>query len=170
MMGAGKSTVGAALAQRLGWRYVDTDDEVSARRGQSVPEMWRALGEPAFRAEEAAVLRAAAASAEPVVVAVAGGALLDAANRAIVAEAGLVVWLRAEVATLVGRVGSGEGRPLLDGGAAEALARLYEGRRPLYQEVAHVTVDVDARSPGDVVDTIAEAVGAAGRSGAAADA
>jgi 3-dehydroquinate synthase len=170
MMGAGKSTVGAALAQRLGWRYLDTDDEVSARKGRSVPEIWRTEGEPAFRAEEAAVLREAAASAEPVVVAVAGGALLEAANRTIVAEAGLVVWLRAEVATLAGRVGSGEGRPLLDGGAAEAVARLDEGRRPLYQGVAHVTVDVDDRSPGDVVDTIADAVGAAGWSGAPAGA
>ncbi len=170
MMGAGKSTVGSALARRLGWRYLDSDDEIVGRRGMTVPEIWRSEGEPAFRAEEAAVLRAAAASAEPVVVAVAGGALLEVANRAVVAEAGLVVWLRAEVATLADRVGSGDGRPLLDGDAAAALGRLYEQRRPIYRAVAELTVDVDGRSPDAVVDVIVGALPAVGPTGAAADA
>jgi shikimate kinase len=170
MMGAGKSTVGSTLARRLGWRYLDSDEEIVGRRGLTVPEIWRAEGEPAFRAEEAAVLRAAASSAEPVVVAVAGGALLEVANRTVVAEAGLVVWLRAEVATLADRVGAGEGRPLLDGDAPAALARLYQQRRPIYQAVAELTVDVDSRSPDAVVDVIVEALQAAGHAGTAADA
>ncbi|MGI8753771.1 MAG: shikimate kinase [Acidimicrobiales bacterium] len=170
MMGAGKSTVGSTLAQRLGWRYLDSDDEIVARRGLTVPEIWRTEGEPAFRAEEATVLRTAAASAEPVVVAVAGGALLEVANRAVVAGAGLVVWLRAEVATLADRVGSGDGRPLLDGDAPAALARLYEQRRAVYQAVAEVTIDVDGRRPEMVVDEIVGALRAAGLTGAAADA
>lgn len=166
MMGAGKSTVGSTLARRLGWRYLDSDDEIVQRRGMTVPEIWRSQGEPAFRAEESAVLRVAAASAEPVVVAVAGGALMDEANRAVVAAAGLVVWLRAEVTTLAERVGSGDGRPLLDGDAPAALARLYEQRRPLYEAVAELIVDVDGRSPEAVAEVIVDAVVA----GAAADA
>ncbi|MDQ6781860.1 MAG: shikimate kinase [Actinomycetota bacterium] len=170
MMGAGKSTVGSALAERLGWPYLDSDDEIVRRRGLTVPEIWKAEGERAFRAEEAAVLAVAATSAQPVVVAVAGGALLDEANRSVVAGAGLVVWLRADVATLAHRVGSGQGRPLLDGDAPAALARLYEQRRPIYQAVADVTVDVDGRSPEAVVDLIVDALQAAANVGQAAGA
>ncbi|MDQ2729132.1 MAG: shikimate kinase [Actinomycetota bacterium] len=170
MMGAGKSTVGSILACRLGWRYRDSDDEIVAQRGLTVPEIWRTEGEPAFRAEEGTVLRAAAASLQPVVVAVGGGALLEVANRAVLAEAGLVVWLRADVATLASRVGSGEGRPLLDGDAPAALTRIYEQRRSVYQTVAEVTIDVDGRSPDAVADVVVGALQAAGVTGAVAGA
>ncbi|MDQ6840006.1 MAG: shikimate kinase [Actinomycetota bacterium] len=162
MMGAGKSTVGSALGERLGWPYLDSDQEIVRRRGLTVPEIWRTEGEPAFRVEESSVLREAAATPEPVVVAVAGGALLEAGNRAVVGHAGLVVWLRAELATLADRVGSGDGRPLLDGDARAALARLYEQRRPVYAAVAELIVDVDGRRPDEVVDVIVEALRAAG--------
>lgn len=159
MMGAGKSTVGAALADRLGWPYLDSDTEIVRRRGMTVPEIWRSEGEPAFRAEEAAVLRAAVASAGPSVIAVAGGALLDPANRAAVTGAGLVVWLRAGVDTLADRVGAGEGRPLLDGDPRSALARLEAQRRPVYQATASVTLDVDGHVPGELVDVICGLLG-----------
>ena len=105
-------------------------------------------------------------------VAVAGGAVLEAANRAVVAGAGLVVWLRAEVATLADRVGSGEGRPLLDGdapGGTDPALRAAPTRST--RLVAEVTVDVDGRSPDEVVDAIVAALGGGGGSaGAAADA
>lgn len=161
MMGAGKSTVGSGLAARLGWPYLDSDAEIVARRGMTVPEIWKAEGEPAFRAEESAVLRDAASSSQPVVVAVAGGALLDEGNRSLVRAAGLVVWLRAEVTTLAGRVGSGEGRPLLEGDAAASLARLYEQRRPIYESVAEMIVDVEGRPPDELVELIVERIGQA---------
>lgn len=158
MMGAGKSTVGAALAAHLGWAYLDSDAEIVRRRGMTVPEIWRAEGEPAFRAEESAVLAAAAVSSEAVVVGVAGGALLDPANRALVRGAGSVVWLRAAVTTLAERVGAGEGRPLLDGGAATALARLYVEREPIYAAMADVVVDVEGRSPEKIVELVVAAL------------
>lgn len=160
MMGAGKSTVGTALAARLGWPYLDSDGEVVRRRGMTVSEIWRSEGEAAFRAEESAVLRAAVASNGPVVVAVAGGALLDPANQDLVAGAGLVVWLRADVATLADRVGEGAGRPLLDGDAPAALRRLETDRRAVYAAAASVTLDVDGRTPGELVDAICGRLGA----------
>ena len=75
------------------------------------------------------------------------GAVLDLENRAVIRQAGLVVWLRADVATLAARVGVGTGRPLLDGGPAAALARLVVERAPVYAELADLVYDVDRLSP-----------------------
>jgi shikimate kinase len=154
MMGAGKSTAGHLLAERLGWVYLDSDHEILLRTGRTVPEIWHAQGEAAFRAEEAAVLAEAIASMEPAVVGVAGGAVLDPANRARIVRAGLVVWLRVCVATLIARVGDGAGRPLLEGDPAGALTRLDAARRPIYASLAQFVVDVDDLSPAEVADRI----------------
>lgn len=154
MMGAGKTTTGRLLADRLHWTYLDSDDEIERQTGRTVPQIWEADGEPAFRAEETRVLREACTSQQPVVVSVAGGAVLDPQNREVIARAGLVVWLRADVDTLARRVGSGAGRPLLKRGPAEALARLSKERAPLYAELANVEFDVDRMSPPQVVQSI----------------
>lgn len=158
MMGAGKTTVGRLLAERLQWPYLDSDDEVERRTGRSVPEIWKSDGEAAFRREEAAVLAEACRLDGPVVVSVAGGAVLDYANRALIRECGLVVWLRAAVPTLAARVGSGAGRPLLESGPASALAKLLEKRAPVYEELAQQVYDVDRLSPPQVVDLIVDAM------------
>lgn len=159
MMGAGKSTVGLALARRLGWVYLDSDEQVMLRTGRSVPELFAERGEAAFRAEEKQVLEEAVASDRPAVVSVAGGAVLDPDNRAAIRNGGKVVWLRAAVGTLAARVGTGDGRPLLGDDPAAALARLYEERRPLYAELADVVVDVDGLTPQDAVGQIVGALG-----------
>lgn len=155
MMGAGKTTIGRALADRLGWRHLDSDEQVEARTGRSVPEIFAAEGEAAFRAEESAALAAAVADGPGLVVSVAGGAVLDPENRALLREAGTVVWLRAEVDTLARRVGKGAGRPLLGTDPGADLAQLYEERRPLYEELADVVVDVDGLRPAEAVEKIA---------------
>ena len=154
MMGAGKTTVGRALAERLGCPYLDSDEQVQHNTGRTVPEILEADGEPAFRAEERKALMQAVSSDGPVVVSVAGGAVLDPDNRRAIREAGTVVWLRADVATLVDRVGTGNGRPLLGDDVAGNLARLYEQRRPIYADLADVVVDVDALTRTAVVDRI----------------
>lgn len=154
MMGAGKSTTGHLLATRLGWLYLDSDEEIVRSTGQSVPEIWEARGEAAFRAEEARVLAEATASDRSAVIAVAGGAVLDPVNRRRIRGAGVVIWLRAGVATLTTRVGSGAGRPLLEDGPSAALAELAAEREPLYRELADVDVDVEELGPGEVVDAI----------------
>jgi len=158
MMGAGKTTVGRALAQRFGWPYLDSDEEVRRRTGRTVPQLFAERGEAAFRIEESAVLAEACSSRHPVVVSVAGGAVLDPANRRLLSTSGLVVWLRASLATLTQRVGDGRTRPLLGDDPSVVLARLYPERARLYEELAEVVVDVDDL-PGDrVVERVARIV------------
>ena len=158
MMGSGKTTVGRVLAQRLGWPYVDSDAQVEQSTGRTVPEILEQDGEAAFRAEEKRALAEAATSDGPLVVSVAGGAVLDPDNRHLLRQGGTVVWLRAEAATLTRRVGDGRGRPLLGGDVEGNLKRLYDQRRPLYEELADVVVDVDNLSPSEVVDRVVQAL------------
>jgi shikimate kinase len=160
MMGVGKSTVGRLLAERLGWPYLDSDEQVQRHTGRTVPEIFAADGEPAFRAEEKRALAEAASGDTPVVVSVAGGAVLDPDNRTLLRDRGKVVWLRANLDTMAERVGEGEGRPLLSGagGPAVALAQLYPQRRPVYEDLADLVVDVDQITPGEVVDKIVAAL------------
>lgn len=154
MMGAGKTTVGRLLAGRLGWPYWDSDDQVEQATGHTVAELFDAGGEPGFRSLETDALRQALAAPSDEVVSVAGGAVLDPANRRLLQRSGTVVWLRADPATLAARLGDGAGRPLLEGDAAGALRRLDAVRRPLYGEVADVVVDVDRLTPDEVAERV----------------
>jgi shikimate kinase len=154
MMGAGKTTVGQLVADRLGWDYLDSDAMVESATGSTVRQIFEALGEPAFRIEETAALERALSHPRPVVVSVAGGAVLDPVNRARLRDGGIVVWLRARLDTLVARVGDGAGRPLLAGDTPKALAALEAQRRPLYAEVATFGIDVDDRAPADISDEV----------------
>lgn len=158
MMGAGKSTIGRALSGKLAWPYFDSDVEVERRTGMTVRQLFETQGEAAFRAEEKAVLQAALAGEGPRVVSVAGGAVLDPDNRRLVRGAGLVVWLRAMIPTLVAHVARGSHRPLLGDDPAGALARLYPARRRVYEEVAEVIVDVDDLRPDEICDRILDAL------------
>jgi shikimate kinase len=157
MMGSGKSTVGRTLADRLEWRYLDSDEEVEAATGKTVPEIFATEGEAAFRYQESLALTKAVALEEPAVIGVAGGAVLDPDNRKVNREAGLVVWLRADPDVLSERVGNGSGRPLLGDDPAAAVHRLYAERRPIYEELADLTVDTDRLSPDEVADRVAAA-------------
>ncbi len=168
MMGAGKTTVGRLLADRLGWRSFDSDVQIMDETGHTVPELFAERGEAAFRAEEERVLTDALSGDEPVVVSAAGGVVLSAANRALLSRSGTVVWLRADPRVLADRVGDGTGRPLLDDDPATALVALEEVRRPLYESVATLTVDVDALSPGEVVEQILDGTGLSARAGGGA--
>lgn len=153
-MGAGKTTVGQALARRRGWAFVDSDAEIEARTGRTVAQIWTAEGEQAFRRLESDVLAEALADERRAVVAAAGGVVLDATNRQRLRRAGPVVWLRARPETLAARVASGTHRPLLDLDAAGVLARLARERADLYADVADVTVDVDGLAPEEVADRV----------------
>jgi shikimate kinase len=154
MMGAGKTTVGRRLAERLGWSYLDSDAEVAASTGRTVPELFAEDGEDAFRAAESRVLADALGGRDPVVVSAAGGVVLSDGNRKLLQESGTVVWLRADPALLARRVGDGSGRPLLGQDPAAVLSELERARRGLYASVASVTVDVDELSPPQVVERV----------------
>jgi shikimate kinase len=161
MMGAGKSTVASVVARWLGWSRVDTDAVVEQRAGSSVAEIFARDGEEAFRAAESAAIAELRHIGRPVVVSVGGGAVLREANRRALRAAGTVVWLRASPATLAGRVGDGGGRPVLAGsglGAGEALEKLVRERRPYYEEVADVVVDVDEISSEEAARLVMKAL------------
>lgn len=149
------------MATRLSRPFADSDALIEARTGQTVKQIFAQRGEAAFRAEESAVLEAALSSSTPTVIAAAGGAVLDPANRRRLRDAarsGLVVWLRADPAVLAQRVvpsvAAGGHRPLLEEDPAGSLERLDAVRRPLYDEVADVVIDVDRCSVNEIVDTI----------------
>jgi shikimate kinase len=161
MMGAGKSLAANLAASRLDWPFLDTDHEIQARTGQTVAEIFADRGEAAFRAEEAQTLAEAMNREGPLVVSVAGGAVLSPDNRRLLRRGGVIIWLRAELATLARRVVGSDHRPLLEGDRMSRLTALYGERGPYYQELADVVIDVDALSPGEVADQVVAAFQAA---------
>jgi shikimate kinase len=149
--GAGKSTVGALLAGRLGCGFTDTDTEVEAAAGKPVGDIFVEDGEPAFREmERIAVARALAG---PGVVAVGGGAVLDPGT-----QDGLtgrpVVYLETGFAVLAKRVGFDQPRPLLVGNPRAQLKHLLDQRLPVYERLAWITVGTEGRDAGDVAAEI----------------
>lgn len=164
MMGAGKSTVGRLVADRLGWRFVDVDEVVERDAGATIPELFATRGEAWFRAAETAALAAVLSDSADAVVSVGGGAVVAAENRRVLRQAGSVVWLRARPATLARRIGTAPTRPLLHGADAEArLAELSAARDAHYEEVADVVIDVDDLSADEVATRVRAARGAPGR-------
>jgi shikimate kinase len=154
MMGAGKSTVGAECAKRLGRPLVDTDEIVASIAGAPVVEVFARDGEQAFRALEATAVADACAAPTPSVIAMGGGAVLDAANRKHMRDGGFVVWLQAAPEQLAKRVGDGSSRPLLRGDPVGSLERIAVVREPAYEAAAHATIDTAGLSKAAVVDAV----------------
>jgi len=150
LMGVGKSTVGRRLAKELARPFADVDEQVELRAGLVIPRLFEERGEEAFRTLEAEVLADLLDRPEPLVVAAGGGAVTRAENRArLRAARAVVVWLQASPAFLAARTDPTH-RPLLAGDdPAGALARLLAERRPLYEEVADLAVDVEPFHQGD---------------------
>lgn len=146
-MGAGKTCVGRLLARRLRRPFIDLDREVARSSGRSIPELFRG-GEAAFRRLESAALRRAAAR-RSVVVALGGGTLLRASNRALARRTGVLVSLSCSEAVLWSRLRRDEGvRPLLgpEPGRRARMRRLLAGRRSLYRD-ADVVVSSSGSTP-----------------------
>ena len=154
LMGAGKTTVGERCAELLGRPFVDTDDVVEATAHATVAEIFEQFGEAHFRALERQAVADVVASPAPLVIACGGGAVTDAGSRARLRDAGVVVWLQAPTAVLQARVGETGSRPLLQEGAAPALERLARQREPMYDGVAHATVDTEGRTVDEVADRV----------------
>ena len=151
MMAVGKTTVGQLCAKRLGWSFLDSDAQLLSDTGRSAQEIFDADGDAALRILESRALVDAVARREPVVVSVAGGAVLSESNRSLLMRSGVVVWLRASIETLSERVRRGGARPRLGGDPTQSLRDLYETRHPLYAAVADFVIDVDDLAPDEVV-------------------
>lgn len=155
--GAGKSTVGRLLADRLDVPFRDTDAEVEARAGKPVADVFVDDGEPAFRALERAAVGDALTGHDGV-LALGGGAVLDPATRAQLGGH-RVVLLDVDLPAAARRVGLDRDRPLLLGNPRGQLRRLLEERRPVYASLAWATVDTVARTPAEVADAVLEVLG-----------
>jgi shikimate kinase len=152
--GAGKSTVGEAVAALLGVPFADTDTIIVERDGRPIPEIFVDDGEEAFRALERATVAAALRDFDGV-LALGGGAILHDGTRASL-SAHTVVYLSVELTDAIKRVGIGGGRPLLAINPRATLKYLMDQRRPLYAQVATLTVITDGRTPEDVAAEIAK--------------
>ena len=153
MMGSGKSTIGKALADKLGYDLVDIDTIIKKHAGASISEIFATHGEEAFRRLESAVL-ADTANRIKLVFATGGGILEDAGNREIILNSGFVIWLKSDLDTLVERVGGGESRPMFLGhDIRERLQQLLDERTPDYQ-LAQLEIDTGMFSINEAVRTI----------------
>ena len=155
--GAGKSTVGMVLAERLGVGFRDTDADVESTTGRAISDIFIDSGEPEFRRLEAAAVAAALAEHDGV-LALGGGAVIDATTRALLAG-GPVVWLRVGLAAASQRAGLSGARPVLLGNVRAQMKGLMDARAPLYTEVARLIVDTDDLSVEAAVEVILEGLG-----------
>lgn len=155
--GSGKTTVGGALAERLGVALRDTDRDIERTAGKPIPDIFVDDGEPHFRALERAAVAAAVAEHDGV-LALGGGAVIDEGTRALLREQP-VAWLQVSAAGGAKRVGLDVPRPVLLGNVRGRLAALVAERSPLYAEVATITVETDSRTPAEVAEAIIEGLG-----------
>jgi shikimate kinase len=154
--GSGKSTVGALLAERLGVTLRDTDADIEAATGKTIPDIFVEEGEARFRELEAAAVRAAVTGHDGV-VSLGGGAVINAATRALLT--GLpVVFLDVALGEAMKRVGLDTARPLLALNPRQRWRSLMEERRPLYTEVARATVHTEERTPEEVAQAVLDAL------------
>lgn len=157
LMGAGKSSVGRRLAHALGMPFFDADDEVVRAAGRSIPDIFAALGEKAFRDGERRVI-ARLLDGPPHVLATGGGAFMNPETRALIKARATSIWLKADIEVLARRVGRKHDRPLLQGrDPREALAELAEQRYPIYAE-ADITVESIESPHAATVQAITEAL------------
>ena len=167
-MGAGKTTIGRILARKLGKRFIDSDHEIEARTGASIPWIFEIEGEASFRRREAEVIRDLTAQ-DGIVLATGGGAVLNPDNRAYLQARGRVIYLRANVASIMLRTSHDKNRPLLQtADPRKKLEELTAQREPLYREIADLVIDTGRPNVQSMVQTILAQLSALEQSGAAA--
>lgn len=158
-MGTGKTAVGKTLARLLGAPFVDSDAEIERHAGVDIPYIFEQEGETGFRRRECEAL-AELCQREPLVLATGGGAVLAPENCQLLKSTGVVVFLHTSIAHQLQRVGSGRGRPMLQGvDMAQRLEELGRIREPLYRETADIILSTDGRRVPKVADLILRELG-----------
>jgi shikimate kinase len=155
--GSGKTTVGTLLALQLDVGFRDTDQDVERSEGKPVPDIFVDSGEPYFRELECRAVAAALRDHDGV-LALGGGAVLDAGTRSLLLDRP-TVWLKVGAAAGAKRVGLDVPRPVLLGNVRGRMAALVAERAPLYAEVARLTVDTDGLDPQAVADAVVTGLG-----------
>ncbi|TCS37283.1 shikimate kinase [Paucimonas lemoignei] len=154
LMGAGKTTVGRALAKKLNRPFIDSDHEIEARTGASIPLIFEIEGEEGFRQREAEVIRDLT-SQQGIVLATGGGAILREENRQCLKAGGVVIYLRASVSNILQRTSHDKSRPLLQtADPRQRLEELSRIREPFYLEVADMVVETGRPNVQSLVQTI----------------
>ncbi|HYD15784.1 MAG TPA: shikimate kinase [Hyphomicrobium sp.] len=157
LMGCGKSSIGKRLATRLSLPFVDADEEIERVAQKSISEIFSDHGEEFFRDRESKVISRLLATG-PQVLATGGGAFITPGTREKISEAGISIWLRAELSVLMRRVGKRDTRPLLKGADPEGVMRnLMEVRYPVYAE-ADLTIESREVPHDTIVTEIVEAL------------
>ena len=153
-MGSGKTTIGSLLADRLGWHFVDLDDEIEAEQKTSIAGIFDQGGEERFRALETEAIRRRmrqVRGGRPTVLALGGGAFTRPGNRELLADHGIVVWLDCPLAMAWRRVAGGSNRPLARD--PEKFGELYQARRAAYA-LADYHIEIAGDDPAAAVDAI----------------
>jgi shikimate kinase len=156
MMGAGKSTVGKALAKHLSWGFVDTDALIEKQTGVRVPLLFELEGEAGFRRRETQVLSGLQGQTQ-MVVATGGGIVLSPENRTMLASLGTVIYLRATAQELYQRTRFDKNRPLLQGPNPSAvLENLLAQRTPLYEACANMVVETGRQPVSELIQDMCQ--------------
>ena len=153
-MGSGKTTVGRRLAKKLGWKFIDLDEEIEHREARTIADIFRESGEAHFRQLERHTLKRIS-SLKHAVIALGGGAFLDPENRSIAESTGLTVWLKVSFANVGDRVKIDGTRPKFT--SKEQAEKLYLSRDSYYS-LAQLHVSTDNGTPETIADEIVEAI------------
>jgi len=142
-MGVGKSTVGKRLAKRLAIEFYDSDEEIIKKTGVDIATIFEYEGEQGFREREEKTIEELC-SLKNIVLATGGGAILSMKNRKLLTRTGIVFYLKASIETILNRAKNENSRPLLNSfNKRETVSNLLEQRTPLYESVAHYTINTD---------------------------
>ena len=153
-MGAGKTSIGRQLAEALGMEFLDSDHEIEARSGATIPWIFDVEGEEGFRRREQTMIDELS-QRQNIVLATGGGAVLSEANRNYLKTRGTVIYLSASIELLLERTQRDRNRPLLQTENPRArLEELMQNREPLYREVADIVLETGDNSIRHTVNRI----------------
>lgn len=156
-MASGKTTFGRAAAERLGWAFVDLDEEIARRHGTPA-EIFAAFGEERFREIETAVLGETLAGLPgDTVLALGGGTVLRKENLRLIKQYAMLIWLDTDYDIIFAELGNAD-RPVLKSRTPEQIRALYDARRPLYAAAADITFPIESTDYEQVIAELATTI------------